>query len=265
MVLEKRLRSDTLKIIAMVCMLIDHIGAGILEQIYMTTADIDLAQKIRDIDLVFRGVGRIALPIFAYQIAVGMIYTKSKIKYIRRLAIFSVVSEIPFNLIACRKLFDFSHQNVMITLLLGALAIWGIEWFSKESKWKRAIFNTTLVTVLSIVAELLHTDYGAKGVIIVAVIYIIKTESDYANSADGITLMAAIFMVEVFVITYLRTKNIHSTMSYCSSEIYALFAFPIIYMDSGVRKGGKVLKWIGYWFYPAHLMIVYIVSRLLVG
>lgn len=255
--MTKRIRSDYLKIIAMVCMLIDHIGVGILEKMYLATPDIELAQRLFDINEVLRGIGRIALPIFAYQVAVSMIYTGNRKKYIERLVLFSVISEIPFDLLNSGKVWDVSYQNVVITLLFGAIAIWGIDWFYekyKESKAKRAIFNTAFVTLLSVIVELLKTDYGAKGVILIVLFYIAKKEGSYATS------VAVFYAIEVFVIMYLRTKNMHATIKYCIFESYSLLAFPIIDADSGERGGGEIIKWVGYLFYPVHMLIIYLIA-----
>lgn len=258
--MTKRIRSDYLKIIAMVCMLVDHIGVGILEKMYLSTPDIEMAQRIYDINEVFRGIGRIALPIFAYQIAVSMIYTGNRKKYIERLILFSIISEVPFDLLNSGKIWDISYQNVVITLLFGAIAIWGIDWFYekyKESRVIRGTFNTAFVTLLSVIVELLKTDYGAKGVILIVLFYIAKKEGSYA------TFMAFFYAIEVFVIMYLRSKNMHSTIKYCTFEAYSLLAFPIIEADSGERGGGEIIKWVGYLFYPVHMFILYVISRLI--
>lgn len=258
--MTKRIRSDYLKIIAMVCMLIDHIGISILEKMYLAASDIGLAQKIYDINEILRGIGRLALPIFAYQIAVSMIYTRNRKKYIERLALFAVISEVPFDLLNAGKVWDISYQNVIITLLFGAIAIWGIDWFYnkyKESRVIRAIFNTAFVTLLCVIVELLKTDYGAKGVILIVLFYAAKKEGTYA------TFMAFFYAIEVFAIMYLRSRNMHSTIRYCIFESYSLLAFPIIDADSGERGGGEIIKWVGYLFYPVHMLILYLISVLI--
>ena len=63
------LSASTLKIIAMILMVIDHIGY----QFY---------RQLGEYYEVFRIFGRLSLPIFAYLITDGMIHSRNKIKYI---------------------------------------------------------------------------------------------------------------------------------------------------------------------------------------
>ena len=95
-----------LKIIALLSMLVDHIGCVLFPKV---TA--------------FRIIGRLAFPIFAFLIAEGMVHTSNWKKYFLRLFIFAIISEIPFDFITSGKMIDWSHQNVLFTLLLGAMSI----------------------------------------------------------------------------------------------------------------------------------------------
>ena len=100
------LNANTLRIIALVLMLSDHIWATAMSFGNWMTY-----------------IGRMAFPIFAFQIAEGYLHTSNFKKYALRLLGFAVVTEIPFNLFYSSRVFNPYHQNVLFTLLLGLLAI----------------------------------------------------------------------------------------------------------------------------------------------
>ena len=94
-----------LKIIAMVSMVFDHVGD-------MFFPDTDW----------MRMVGRIAMPIFAFCITEGYIHTRNKNKYLMRMGVFALISEVPFDLAFDGKV-GLSHQNIMLSFFLAILAL----------------------------------------------------------------------------------------------------------------------------------------------
>ncbi|MER1991151.1 MAG: TraX family protein, partial [Aerococcus urinaeequi] len=101
------LSGSTLKWIAMVTMIIDHMGAAILLPLLnsgqLETFDYSLAYTAYTS---FRLIGRIAFPIFCFLLVEGFFYTSNKQKYAIRLGIFALISEIPFNLAISQQFFD---------------------------------------------------------------------------------------------------------------------------------------------------------------
>ena len=96
--MQKRLNSLTLKFLAMALMLCDHLWATVIPGNGWLTA-----------------VGRLAFPIFAFQIAQGFVHTRSVKKYLGRLFLWALISEIPFNLMYGGAVFYPFHQNVLFT------------------------------------------------------------------------------------------------------------------------------------------------------
>ncbi len=143
-----------LKVIALLTMIVDHTGAALFPQFP-----------------ILRMIGRIAFPIYIFLIAEGCRHTRSMERYMLRLLIFALISEIPFDiaLYIPAQLFrlsptiaDWGHQNVFFTLALGVAAVWGC-------KKLKSIGVPVPVAVLAVVpcmilAELCHTDYGMLGV-----------------------------------------------------------------------------------------------------
>ena len=134
----------TLKMIAVMSMLIDHSGHTLFPEYG-----------------IMRDIGRLAFPIYAFFIVEGYHHTRDPFRYLRRLLIFAFISEIPFDLaLQDGQFFDLNHQNVYFTLAIGLLMLILIN------KYKDDLYLQALV-VLScfMIAEYLHTDYSWRGVV----------------------------------------------------------------------------------------------------
>ena len=107
--------SYQLKWIAIVTMVIDHMGAIL----YPT-------------EMAFRYIGRISFPIFCFLLIEGFFHTRNIFKYMARLGAFALISEIPYDLAFKGKVLEFTHQNVFFTLFLGVLMMYVLE---KGGEW----------------------------------------------------------------------------------------------------------------------------------
>ncbi len=145
------LDSFTLKMIAIISMLADHIGYIFFPQ-----------------DMVFRAVGRIAFPIFCFLIIEGFHHTRNHTNYLIRLCIFAIISEIPFDLAFFGTLMDWGHQNVFLTLAFGLAAIFCLE----EMNTKR-IYVIPFVLIFA-ASYLVHCDYGIGGVLLICMFYLTR-------------------------------------------------------------------------------------------
>ena len=135
-----------LKLLALISMFTDHIGAvlvkGIIDTSFGEAVAAGTQAHWRDDNMwlvilyyTLRLIGRFAFPLFAYLITEGFIHTHSVKNYALKLLIFALVSEIPFNLATNSTLLNPGYQNVFFTLLLGLLGIWSIRELAEKRRW----------------------------------------------------------------------------------------------------------------------------------
>lgn len=210
--------SFVLKIIAVLSMTIDHIGYALLPKI-----------------AILRVIGRIAMPIFAFQIAIGFKYTKSREKYILRLLLFAIVSQIPFHLLASINAEQF-RLNIGFTFLLATLILYSIEEV-KQNDWKALC----LISIFTI-AFLLNYDYYLYGIALVIIFY---------YTYDNLKIGFPLFYTATLLYCVYRKSLL---------QIYSLFDMIPILMYNG--KKGANIKYFFYAFYPIHMIIIYLIFKL---
>ena len=205
-----------LKIIASACMLIDHIGAVFPGQ----TPDY------------LRFIGRIAFPIYAYMVAQGCKRTRDIRKYLLRLGLFAIISEVPFDL-AFGPLRGYSgvnflgHTNVFFTLFLGAA---GIALYEKlrASKYPYLAFAASILAVFC--AHLLDTDYGAFGAafifIIYAVLYVGGPDSRFSRFA--VVAAGMVYFYGRNIVTYILSGLRQGVSPFDSPEWLTRSALPML-------------------------------------
>ena len=130
-----------LKLLAMLAMTADHIGAVFFPEIPL-----------------LRWIGRLAMPVLCFFIGEGLRHTRSPRRYLLRLTGFALLSELPFDL-AFYGGIELGHQNVYFTLALGLLALWAIQ--------SRGMEGWLLALTAALAAELLGCDYGMYGVLLI--------------------------------------------------------------------------------------------------
>lgn len=248
---KKGISGSTIKIIAIVAMLIDHIGAVIIERMInqlgvnsLNTANLqELMQFITKnggillIYFLMRAIGRIGFPIFCFLLVEGFLHTKNVTKYALRLLAFALISEIPFDLGFCGKPFYWGYQNVFFTLFIGLLvmiAYRAIEGL-KVNKFFKVAFYILALAVGIIASMLLKTDYGTTygiGVICIMALYIF------------------------------RKNKVHQIIAGCITFLWEITA-PLAFIPIGLYNGrrGLSLKYFFYAFYPLHLFILYLIAR----
>lgn len=206
---KKPLDAAGLRVAALVCMLLDHLwytvlpGAGWMH-----------------------GLGRLAFPIFAFQAAEGYAHTGDLRRYLVRLGVLGLISEIPFDLMAAGMVLDPARQNVIWTLLLGVLALRAAE---RGRGWALA------AAALAAAGELLHTDYGAAGVLTVCCFGLLRD-----NKPGQLAAMLAL----------------HGVLFRGSVQLLAVLALGPIWLYNG-RPGRRWVRTASYWFYPLHMLALY--------
>lgn len=236
------LSGNALKMIAVITMLIDHIGVVLIENgILGGPFNYDFnaiwaSQYLTmwwKVDRVLRYIGRLAFPIFCFLIVEGLVHTRNVKNYGRRLLIFALISEIPFDLAAFGTWFCPDYQNVYFTLFLGLLAIAGIRKFQEEGN----LYKQALVMVLCCgCAKLLKTDYGMFGVFFIILLYLCRSRIVMQTVLGSVALL--------------------------EDALTAPLAFVPIRMYNGTR-GKRNWKWFFYVFYPAHLLVLAVIGGMI--
>ena len=246
---EVRLNKDAnlLRCIAMAAMLIDHAGVALFPQYR-----------------ILRVIGRLAFPIYAYCIAVGCVYTHDMVKYVERLLLLALISQplyavglhhansmmysVSFAenpLRAALTFYQASWQtpSIYLALLMGALLIWSI-------RERRLIVALALVVLCWLIErKLMGFSYGWKGVALMLLFYLFCDKP-----------LLSFPLVAAFMFWWGRQSGGYSLFGLrFGTQMFALLALPLIYIP--MRSGLRLNKWIFYFFYPAHLLLLILLDK----
>lgn len=238
---KRGIDSFTLHILAMLFMLCDHLWATLFPaQEWMTC------------------VGRLAFPIFAFMIAEGCYYTSNVKKYMLRLFLFAIISEIPFNLIMGSSVFYPFHQNVLWTFLLGVLSIQIIEKAKKKQKKWISFFVVCLVLLMDcLLGTITMVDYNAAGILTVLLFYFFrkKTWISFAAQLVGLYYLNVVMLGNLYYpVTILGH---HFEIAQQSFALLALIPIWLYHGEQGYHS--KWFKYFCYAFYPVHLLILVVI------
>lgn len=221
------MNSFVLKFIACVCMFCDHFG----DAVFGSTTFLNF-------------IGRFAFPIFCFQIVQGYIHTHDVKKYILRLSLFALISQIPF-MFFYHVIFDSFAVNVIFTLLFGLLTILIYDKYNK-------FVGVCSFLLLAIIAQVCHFDYGFLGVFIIFMFYLLRNKK-IAMSIVFIFAVIIRYLIPLIKngisISYLFLGNKYSLLMYCT----CLSLIPILFYNG---KKGKDAKYLFYIFYPVHLLVL---------
>ncbi len=203
-----------LKVLAIISMLADHVGAVLYpEAVWL------------------RYAGRLAFPIFCFLLVEGYYHTGNVAKYMARLGIFALISEIPFDLAFHQTLWFPAKQNVFVTLFIGLGMLWGLE------RERECIIRVGIVLLSMWAAEFLCCDYGFMGVLLIAVFGITRGKNTARYLAGAVW--------NVFWPSRIQTAG-------------ALAMLPIALYNG---QKGRSMKYFFYLFYPVHLFILYVAAN----
>ena len=213
----QRMDGTVLKLIACLSMFIDHLGAVCFSGM-----------------MGFRIIGRLAFPIYCFLLVEGAVHTHDMKKYILRMGIFALISEVPFDLAFYHRLVYTEHQNVFFTLGLGLLAIWFLEHPIEQLDIPDVLYKLLVIIAAGLIAEFFNTDYGFTGIAVICIFYYLRGQPQLKYPIAAI-LLAAMGGV----------------------EFYAVLALIPILLYNGQRgRQTKVMQYGFYIFYPAHLLLI---------
>lgn len=213
----QRLDGTVLKLIACLSMFIDHLGAVFFSGM-----------------MGFRIIGRLAFPIYCFLLVEGAVHTHNMKKYILRMGIFALISEVPFDLAFYHRLVYTGHQNVFFTLGLGLLAIWFLEHPIEQLDIPDVLYKLLVIIAAGLIAEFFNTDYGFTGIAVICIFYYLRGQPQLKYPIAAI-LLAAMGGVEVYAV---------------------LALIPILLYNGQRGRQTKVMQYGFYIFYPAHLLLI---------
>lgn len=213
----QRLDGTVLKLIACLSMIIDHLGAVCFSGM-----------------MGFRIIGRLAFPIYCFLLVEGAVHTRNMKKYILRMGIFALISEVPFDLAFYHRLVYTGHQNVFFTLGLGLLAIWFLEHPIEQLDIPDVLYKLLVIIAAGLIAEFFNTDYGFTGIAVICIFYYLRGQPQLKYPI-AVILLAAMGGVEVYAV---------------------LALIPILLYNGQRGRQTKAMQYGFYIFYPAHLLLI---------
>ncbi|MBQ6432038.1 MAG: hypothetical protein IJJ99_09230 [Oscillospiraceae bacterium] len=268
-----------LRIVAAVCMLLDHIGFCFAGRYPFL--------------IPLRWIGRIAFPLYVFLIVNGFRHTSNRLRYALRLLIFAVISQIPFALmerptqtvetiryVLSKPLVLFTHPmqvlgtlNVFVTLLLALLTVWAMDAMRKHRVTKYLCFLPILAVFSLYYFGYLRSDYGMKGILLAATFYLF----------DGRKLLTALGMLVSIYYQYFinlgfcllhyfqgRDVSISAPTEWQLVQLFSLLSLVFIFLYNGKRgaapkskAGAKAVQLGFYLFYPVHILLLVALKRLL--
>ncbi len=221
------LSSSTLHIIAMISMLIDHVGAVVYPNIEW-----------------MRIAGRLAFPIYCFMLAEGFRHTSSAPRYLQRLLIFGLISEIPFDM-AFYHVPYWRHQNVYWNLAFSLVTLMLLKRLEKPGFWyKFGQFMAVMAGFLA--ATFTFSDYYGFGVLLVVAFYNFPGR----NIREKATQLLLMVLINAVLLG--------------GSQAFAIASIIFIWLYNGERGiTAKPFKYFCYAFYPLHLLILGLINLFL--
>lgn len=241
-----RFNAAQLKLIAMVTMFLDHAAVAMiynpgLNVIHPLYANIGTAMRL---------IGRMAFPLYAFLLAEGFLCTKNRGRYLLRVTVFAVLSEIPYNLVAGNLMpgdgvFYPEFQNTMGLMVIGLLCMNGLElvrrlYPDRDTALQKLYSGALMVLIVMagmLTAEVLRVDYGALGLLLILVCFRFRHQPvEFLMMGCGVLLLI-----------YPPTAG--------GNAFAAWIAIFLINRYNGER--GPKMGRLPYFFYPVHLMLLY--------
>lgn len=235
------LSAAALHILAMAFMLMDHLWATLLPAQEWLTC-----------------VGRIAFPIFAFMAVEGYFHTHNLKKYLLRMLIFAVISEVPFDLMYGGTWFYPVHQNVIWTLMMGLAGIHLMETVRKNKSTFVYILVSAIVVILGgLLGTLSMVDYYGMGVLTVFIFYFFRGRKWWCLLGQ----MLALYWVNVELLGGLMypIRLFGMEFELCQQGLALLALLPIWLYRGRQGYHSKPFQYFCYAFYPIHMLVIVLV------
>ena len=235
------LSSFSLHLLGMIFMLCDHMWAGFFPAQEWLTC-----------------IGRMAFPIFSFMIVEGYFHTSDVRKYMRRMLVFAVISEIPFNLFYASSFIYPFHQNVLWTFTIALFFIILIERAKASKKWRLICLTSVMaVSVGFLLGTVTMVDYYGAGVLTVLTFYFFRGKK--WQCFVGQLVCMAILNIHVLG-GYYYSVPVAGYELEIPQQGFALLSLIPIWLYNG-RRGhhSKVFQYICYAFYPVHMLVIYFI------
>lgn len=215
------LNAYQVKMIALITMFLDHFARILFPELY-----------------ILKVVGRLAFILYSFLLVEGFVHTQSTGKYLLRLILFAVLSEIPYDLAFGNSIYDPQRQNIFFSLSSGLVSLLIIDAKKVSSDVK-----VLLITVLVTAANLFHFDYYYLGVLQVICLYVYRYNKFKKYLTVGILNVFFAFKVSI--------------------QSAAILGFIPMHLYNGQR--GKKTGLLYYLFYPVHLIFYWLIKRIFIG
>ena len=237
--------ADGLKMFACIVMLIQTVGIAVIEkglihldQYTQESLNQAMSQDSRLMTLAGIGsimqlIGGMAIPVFAFLLVEGFRNTSDYKKYLLTMIITALVSEIPYDLAICGKVWDLSSQNAMITMCICLIMLKCMELFSNSSGFACSMVRILIMIAAIVWVSIFRAEYGLCMVLLVTVFYVFDT------------------------------KNVLKTVLGCIISLMYVtgpIAFYGIWCYNGERKA-RINKYVYYAFYPLHLLVLGVIAK----
>lgn len=221
------LTGNQLKLIALVLMTIDHVGAYLLPQFR-----------------ILRYIGRLAMPIFAWMVAEGCQYTKSRLRYFLTMAGVALIMQ------TVEYVFRNSLQQcILVTFSMSILMIWAVDVASRKQSFLSVCVMGLVFCGVTYICHFMHipgfsVDYGIMGAMLPVAVYLGRNKS------------------EKLILSAIMQAAVAMTSAAPETQWFSLFSLLLLALYNG-KRGKKGMKYLFYLYYPLHLVALYAINLLL--
>lgn len=236
------LDSAILHVLAMLFMLCDHTWSTLLPNQQWLTC-----------------IGRLAFPIFAFMLVEGYFHTHDLKKYMCRMLISALISEIPFNLMYNGTIIYPFHQNVMWTFLIALSGMWLLDKVKQKKKlWIVIPLSALIVIAYVLLGFVTFVDYYGTGIMMVFTFYFFRNRKWWCYLGQ----FAVMYWLNVEILGgyYYPVKLFGHEFELIQQGIALLSLIPIWLYQGRQGHHSKAFKYFCYAFYPTHMLILYLIG-----